>query len=311
MKNNPNKIVFLLVASLIFLCFSGCNKDPVELPASGYAHFPIGMKSITGTDFEIQADSIIKDYQLIEDGFGGRWIKIAFNKFDLKTRVKIRFVKKAGPLVLTKQQMPVPDVFTKPSLYIDSDNELIIQKSKELAFGFDDHIAIAKNIQQFIVSNFEHLEYQNHVIHPASVTIQNNYGTSVNFTRLFVALCRAAGIPARSVWGTVYEDGSFNYHKNWAEVLDEDGFWHPLDLFTTTTFDLNDIRYLDLVYSTEENGHFEHYKTHTKDANGDYFYYDGSIDGIDGKLSIDILTNNYPDSLELSMYYKIDKLFDN
>jgi hypothetical protein len=76
----------------------------------------------------------------------------------------------------------------------------------------------------------------------------------MNFSRLYVALCRASDIPARTVWGVVYgynDDNIYDYHHQWAEVMDESGYWHPCDFNYTTDFDLNDIRYLDLIYAAE------------------------------------------------------------
>lgn len=304
------EIVIFYFAILLIISFSGCKKDPIEIPTDIYVHFPIGQKSISDTDLVVQADSIITKFEIIEDGLGSKWIKVAINKFNLDSRVKIKFTKKAGPPILSKQELPVPDVWLKPSKYIDSDHQAIVQKSNELSSGLKGNITIAKNIQLFVIGHLYFQEYVNHAVESASSTYQNTFGTSINHARLFIALCRAAGIPARSVWGSVYRDGKFSDHHNWAEILDENGFWHPLDLTFTTLFDLDDFRYLDLLYSAEENMYYEVYKIYQKSANGDYFFYDGSLDGYDGRLSISILSNNYPDEMDLSISYNIDKLFE-
>lgn len=75
----------------------------------------------------------------------------------------------------------------------------------------------------------------------------------MNFSRLFTALCRASGIPARTVWGIIYDEGIYDHHRQWAEFRDEEGYWHPLDFNFTKTIDLDDLRYLDLIYAPEEN----------------------------------------------------------
>ena len=49
---------------------------------------------------------------------------------------------------------------------------------------------------------------------------------------LLAALCRAAGIPARVVWGCVYTpeyDGSFGHH-GWNEVYVGEAGWIPIDV---------------------------------------------------------------------------------
>jgi transglutaminase-like putative cysteine protease len=81
------------------------------------------------------------------------------------------------------------------------------------------------------------------------------YGTCVNMSRLFVALCRASNVPARTIWGIVH--GFIVGHHEWAEFLDENGVWHAVDLAYTKAFELDDTRYLDLIYGSEENPLFK------------------------------------------------------
>ena len=64
-----------------------------------------------------------------------------------------------------------------------------------------------------------------------------------------------------------------------------------------------------LLYASEENYHCRDYEIHTVASNGDYYFYDGSSDAVDGKLNADIITNNLPESVELLMTYRLAKLF--
>lgn len=63
---------------------------------------------------------------------------------------------------------------------------------------------------------------------PASAagTLQRRSGDAPEFARLFVALARAAGIPAQTAAGVLYTGERFHYHA-WAEVYV--GGWVPVD----------------------------------------------------------------------------------
>jgi hypothetical protein len=64
----------------------------------------------------------------------------------------------------------------------------------------------------------ENLEKQITVSVPSAVEVlENRRGDCNEHTVLYVALSRAAGIPARTAAGLVYSDGSFYYHA-WPEV---------------------------------------------------------------------------------------------
>lgn len=307
--NSSLRHVFFVTLALL-LAISSCKKGPSEIPINNFIHFPIGQKSINDSSLIVEADSLIKEYDFYSDEYGGRWLKVAFNKLNKNSEVSIRFLKHAGPLVLLPQKDPVPDMWIKPSQYIDSDHPDIIQQANLLTNTIEGTLNRARGIQLFVADDIEYKVFKDCGLVPASETLHNHYGTCINYSRLFVALCRAAGIPARSVWGCIYDGYGFKSHHNWAEFLDDDGKWHALDFSFTTAFDLNDIRYLDLLYSPEENIHYEDYNSFSIFSNGDYFFYDGSQSAVDGKLNVNIIVDNHPDEFELSMNYKISKIFD-
>lgn len=302
---------FILVFILVFLfAIVGCKKDPKDIPLNNFVHFPIGLRSIDIETLRVEADSLIRNYTIYHDDFGGRWLRIPFNKLNKKSRVKISFLKKDGPLMSVQENKPIPALWTEPSAYIDSKHSGIVQKASHLTDGFDGINIKAKNIQLFVSDYIEYKIFKDCGLVSASATLESGYGTCINSSRVFVALCRAAGIPARSVSGSIYNGYSFISHHNWAEFVDEDGNWHPCDFSFTSTFDLNDIRYLDLLYAPEQNKYYQDYEFFRISPNGDYFYYDASPNAVDGKLQVEILSDNYPDEFELSMTYAISRLFD-
>lgn len=295
--------------SLVLIVFFGCRKGPSEIPVNGFVHFPIGQRSVIESDIIIEADSIIHEYQIVPDNFGGKWVRIAFDKLNLNTIISIKFTKRFGPIALLEPPKPIPEMWLKPTSYIDADHPSIIEKANHLTTGISGINNKAKNIQLF-VSDYLRLQiYKDCGLVSASTTLKNQYGVCINYARLFMALCRATGIPARTVWGSIQSENSYNSHHSWAEFVDEDGYWHPVDMSFTQNFDLNDMRYFDLLYAAEENYHCQDYKLFTVSSDKDYFFYDGSPEAVDGKLNVAILTDMQPDSAELLMTYQISKKF--
>jgi hypothetical protein len=286
-----------------------CKKQ-VEIPVNNFVLFPIGQKSIEIDDLTIEADSLIRQYDIYEDECGGRWVRIAFSKLNLYSVVNIRFKIKTKPLILRQQEGKVPDIFLDPSDFIDSDHPSIISKSNHLSTSETDVLINARNIQLFVYDYLDMKIYKDSGLVKASRTLEYQYGTCINFARLFVALCRAKGIAARTVWGSLNTGGGqYNSHHNWAEFLDDEGKWHVVGLSFTNSFNLNDIRYLDLMYAPEENRHYEEFRIYRGSDEGDYYYFDGSGSAVDGKLGVQTVSDNYPDEMELSMSYSISQLF--
>lgn len=139
----------------------------------------------------------------------------------------------------------------------------------------------------------------------ASKTYELGYGSCMNFSRLYIALCRAANIPARSVWGVVYgynNDKIYDYHHQWAEIVDESGCWHQCDFNYTTNFDLNDIRYLDLIYAAEENTIIQNQGLYTIMFNN-LKYYNNYPVTLNARLGFMLVSDNRPNSMLVEYIY--------
>ncbi len=220
--------------------------------------------------------------------------------------MKIQFDRKKEELQFFKESHVNKQDWLSPSYYIDSENETLRLKAIELTKDIDSGLEKAKRIQQFVISHVTLSIYKDSFLEKASKTYELGYGTCMNFSRLYVALCRAAGIPARTIWGIVYgynNDNIYDYHHQWAEVLDDSDFWHPADFGYTTHFDLNDIRYLDLIYAAEENTLFQNRENQTIILKG-IQYFNNYPATLTGRLGFQLIEDNRPDSMTVEYSYE-------
>lgn len=121
-----------------------------------------------------------------------------------------------------------------------------------------------------------------------------------------VALCRGVNIPARTIWGVVYDhDGGniYDYHHQWTEVLDDNGYWHPADFTYTTNFDLNDIRYLDLIYAPEENTIIKN-RLSEEIKVGNVKYFDNYPASLTGRLGFELVENKRPEYMTIKYTFE-------
>ena len=56
------------------------------------------------------------------------------------------------------------------------------------------------------------------------------------------------GLSSRLEKAKMIHNYVYNHHQ-WAESLNDSDYWHAADFGYTIDFDLNDIRYLDLIYA--------------------------------------------------------------
>lgn len=253
MKFQKRRNVLRGLLCLLICINHGCEKsytgaESILLPAG---RIELGPGSI-----EILLNDQRIEPELIYDQCGGYWHKIPAEILHEGDDICIRYLSRDGDTSLFKEEIQSSGKWKKASYYIDSDHKEIIQSAKELISGIDGAYNRARNIQLFVITNIEKQIYNASFKDRASESLSLGYGTCMNFSRLFVALCRAVDIPARTVWGVVYnheDNGIFDYHHQWAEFQDENGFWHPLDFGYTTAIDFDDLRYIDLLYGAEEN----------------------------------------------------------
>jgi hypothetical protein len=281
----------LLTISLIVAC--GAPKS-----ASHSLLIPVGRSAvIRGNTFQVLIDTEPYDPQVIYDNYGGYWIEIPYD-LQKDSEILLRITIEDESAALYREESDDLQRWLSPSGLIDSDNPALTAEAEKLTVDSSSAIEKAQRIQRFVISRLKFINFTNHFRYKASDTYEMGYGTCVNYARLFVALSRAANVPARTVWGIIYNNGAYDYHHEWAEFLDDDGYWHPLDFTFTTSFDLSDIRYLDLIYSSEENPLYEQSRSERYSANmSQIIIYDTTDRAYDGRLGFKLVEDNSPNSL--------------
>ena len=140
-----------------------------------------------------------------------------------------------------KVSFPINDIDDDISKYLDETNSIDINREIEdiahkLVEGEDDLFRVIHNFGVWIDEN---LEYDLSATptggtHKASWVLDNKVGVCGEFTNLFIAFCRATGIPARFVSGIAYSTDprmpdEWSPHA-WAEVYFPGKGWVPVDV---------------------------------------------------------------------------------
>ncbi|MFO7899742.1 MAG: transglutaminase-like domain-containing protein [Planctomycetota bacterium] len=114
----------------------------------------------------------------------------------------------------------------KPSSFAQSDHAGIRKLAAEIVGDTKDAFAAAGKIERWVYANVEKKALA--AISNAVAVMKQREGDCSEHSILFVALCRAAGIPARQAIGIGYSQlmGGFGYHA-WAEVWV--GKWVAMD----------------------------------------------------------------------------------
>ena len=282
-----------------------CEKENHE-PQSDLLMFPIGRSFLNTSYIDIKIGEKQHNPNYIFDSCGGYWMQIPKSDVPDNDAIAITIVRKNQSMDFFSEINGYNKTWISPTYYIDSDNEKIVLKATELTTGLSTHIEKAKAIQLFVIAHLKMNIYKDSFLDKASKTYELGYGTCMNFSRLYVALCRAAKIPARTIWGIVYgynDDNIYDYHHQWAEILDESGYWHPSDFNYTTSFNLNDVRYLDLIYAAEENTMIQNRGSYEIMFENLKYYNDYPVT-LTANLGFELISDNRPDSMTVKYKYQ-------
>lgn len=142
--------------------------------------------------------------------------------------------------------------YLEPELAIECNHPAIVKKARELTAGATDSWDASRRIARFVGD-----EIAGDIPGGGSAlgTLREGKAECGGHSRLYAALCRAAGIPARCVMGCMYTEikgGTFGQHM-WNEVyMGEQAGWVPIDA-TAREFDYVDSGHIRLGGLTSFN----------------------------------------------------------
>ncbi|MFX0067656.1 MAG: transglutaminase family protein [Promethearchaeota archaeon] len=151
---------------------------------------------------------------------------------------------------------PVYQKYTQPDINIESDDSLIISKANEIVGSETNPYSKSKLIYEWVANNLAYTVQGNE--RGALWALTNQQGDCSEFSDLFIALCRASGVPARKIIGWAFDQllyasqGSsesftdFPGHA-WVEVLIPGYGWVPADP-TWANAGFNYWAYMDTVH---------------------------------------------------------------
>ena len=184
-------------------------------------------------------------------------------------------------------------MYTGSESYIDSDSPIIIEAVDEAIGSESNPYLIAEKLYSYITDNLDY-DYElaaenDRQLFKASEILERGKGTCMDYSIVYAAVCRAAGIPARYVSGVpvtvavgMENQEIFECHA-WNEIKLPEYGWIPLDVtwesgFLTHNYCLNlktheglEYDYFSFYYHTSGDGPEPEIIT-------EYSY---SVDGID------------------------------
>jgi len=177
--------------------------------------------------------------------------------------------------------------YTRDDLYIDSDNPLIKEVTNELIGNETSPLTIAGIIYDYITRilyyDYERVEDKEYEFMSASEILKTGSGVCVDYSILYTAMLRAAGIPARlaagiPVYAMLHEtDKEIDIGHAWVEIKIPGHGWVPIDITTEEDFWTSNY-FLDIV---TERGPGYIYEHTTMDWGS--YYYDGFNYNRDGE----------------------------
>lgn len=116
--------------------------------------------------------------------------------------------------------------FLKHERYIEKNDPKIQQIANSIKDS--DRVSTVKQLYDYVADNIRYVNFQREL--GAAKVLQRKQGACTEYSDLFVALCRAKGIPARVVKGFVTEPVNSPSPKHaWAEVYLKKYGWVPFD----------------------------------------------------------------------------------
>jgi len=169
-----------------------------------------------------------------------QWKPPESTKLSYKAEATVR-IRNFFPRVMHKIPFPLRGVpeeaqeYTASTKHIDTDNPEIVNLANNIARGRDDLFEVVSEIAIWTKNNIRYnlSTMTSDVSQKASWVLKNRQGVCDELTSLFIAMCRALGIPARFVTGVSYTSSPLFVQRwgahGWAEVYFPGVGWVPFD----------------------------------------------------------------------------------
>lgn len=157
--------------------------------------------------------------------------------FDLQfelTSMEIRSAVEPDVVLPYKKGEPFYTNYTRAERFIEATNSAIVEIADRITEEESNPLSAARRFYDFVIDTAEY-KVLGEGLRGASKLLDTGIGECGDYSALFVALCRAAGIPARPVVGYWAVSGIEQTHV-WAEFYIEPFGWVPVD---PTTGQLN------------------------------------------------------------------------
>jgi len=270
MENESKMSLKRLLVTFVILCFIFSSFAPCFSAAQYNLKFKIRNPTVARLTHTITISNLgkfaVKDLQLIvpvirnqtpyhfavidriapsqnvefeNDSYGNIYISWKINKILPKEKfvAKIEYLTLSFSVLFQIDQVEnyvkeseIYKTYTQPEDYIESDDPLIVKTAESIAGNETNPQIIALRIANFVMEN---LTYE---VQPeergAKWALINGRGDCSEYSYLFVALCRACGIPARVQAGFVFHkiNEELTDGHMWAEYYLENYGWVPVDL---------------------------------------------------------------------------------
>jgi hypothetical protein len=198
-----------------------------------------------------------KDFKVITDENGNKVYKFKLQNIDqneqstvsLSSNVVINeLIIKKSDYISQNYETNDKDLatFTKSEKFIDSNSDAIINSSNAITGNEISPIKKAELIYNFVCSKLEYdydrMSQENRETYNASEILNLNKGVCSDYSILFAALCRAAGIPAKLIYGLPLQsmvtksNGIIDTAHEWNEIKLPGYGWIPVDITTEQPF---------------------------------------------------------------------------
>ena len=213
----------------------------------------------------------------------------------LKCKVKmpeLNLIKLNSNKYSYKEDDPDLVLFTGEDLFIDSDNNSIINAAKSAAGNETDPVLIARKLYNFVTRkldyDYERAKNENYDFYNASEILKLGKGVCSDYAILYTALLRAMKIPARIAAGVPVgavinaPENTLSFGHAWVEIKLPGYGWVPFDVTSEDNF-MPGTLYLNLAM--ERGSSFLH-KSVTMDWSS--YYFDGFSYTWDGTGKADV-----------------------